>query len=370
MTSMLFGAASSPFLAHSVRNRNAMDNADEFPDAVEDITRNHYMDDYVASYPDEKELLHRATQVASSHAKGGFQLRGWTSNSVKLLQQIPTELHASTPAQLGKGKENKILGMYWNPETDQLGFNTTMIRVPAEVKEMIQTPTKRQMLSAVMSVYDPLGLLSHYTITAKVQLQNLWAKKLDWDSPLPEEDKRDFEAWLRALDSVAKLRIPRCYLSTGAVARRELHVFVDASTKAYACVAYWRVASNGGEAQVSLIAAKSKVGPTRQLSIPRMELQSALIGSRLQQTIREEHRLTPDQVIKWTEICRAMCGHAASSPRCTQDRMVEYDRLTCKPEEACSGGPSQSWLSYRCNRSSRRSVSGGRLYIIHGSDYP
>ncbi|KAL0902089.1 hypothetical protein ABMA27_000042 [Loxostege sticticalis] len=47
MTSMIFGAKSSPFLAHSVRDHNATKHAIEFPRAHEAITMNHYMDDWV-----------------------------------------------------------------------------------------------------------------------------------------------------------------------------------------------------------------------------------------------------------------------------------------------------------------------------------
>ena len=41
MTSMIFGANSSPFIAHSIRNMNAEDHAEEYPRALKSTTR-HY----------------------------------------------------------------------------------------------------------------------------------------------------------------------------------------------------------------------------------------------------------------------------------------------------------------------------------------
>ncbi|XP_063368206.1 uncharacterized protein LOC134656578 [Cydia amplana] len=299
MNSMIFGAASSPFLAHCVRNKNALDNAKEFPLAVEEITTNHYMDDFVASFKNESALVSSSLQVAECHERGGFQLRGWCSNSELLRKQIPAELQTETPAKLGN-KESKILGLFWNPQTDELGFNTKLLRVPQEVKDQLRAPTKREMLSAVMSIYDPLGLLAHYTISPKCVLQKIWSKKIEWDQPLPPEDVEAFNAWLRAMDSVTALRIPRCYFAVDTKSTKQLHIFMDASTQAYACVAYWRYEVES-DYVITLIGGRSKVSPTKQLSVPRLELQAALIGSRLKETILKHHRFDVEKVCMWTD---------------------------------------------------------------------
>ncbi|XP_063635020.1 uncharacterized protein LOC134805696 [Cydia splendana] len=270
----------------------------ERPDTVEEITTNHYMDDFVASFENESALVSSSLQVAECHERGGFQLRGWCSNSELLRKQIPAELQAETPAKLGN-KESKILGLLWNPQTDELGFNTKLLRVPQEVKDLLRAPTKREMLSAVMSIYDPLGLLAHYTISPKCVLQKIWSKKIEWDQPLPPEDVEAFNAWLEAMDSVTALRIPRCYFAMDTKSTKQLHIFMDASTQAYACVAYWRYKVDS-DYVITLIGGRSKVSPTKQLSVPRLELQ-ALIGSRLKETILKHHRFDVEKVCMWTD---------------------------------------------------------------------
>ncbi|XP_063363571.1 uncharacterized protein LOC134652330 [Cydia amplana] len=300
MKSMVFGIASSPFLAHSVRNYNAYAQENRYPRALEDIVRNHYMDDYVSSYENEADAIACAEEVSACHQQAGFHLRGWSSNSALLIERIPEELRADThtPAPIGD-KEQKVLGLIWDARTDHLGFNTTMIRVPSEVKELKRAPTKRETLSAVMSIYDPLGIISYFSITVKIQLQRLWSLGLDWNAPLPPDECEEFQTWLRALEHVGGLRIPRHYGPMEMV-RRTLHIFVDASSQAYAAVAYWRI-ERRGEVYVTLIAAKAKVGPTRSISIPRAELQSALIGARLKKTILEQHRYEVAEVVMWSD---------------------------------------------------------------------
>lgn len=298
MSSMSFGLCSSPFLAHSVRNLNAEMNRDTYGRAEREIKENMYMDDYVSSMDTEQEAIEIAAEVAASNKEAGFELRAWASNSRKLLQKIPPENRSNTDTPLGN-KENKILGMYWNAETDTLGFNTAMLRVPAAVRDTARAPTKREALSAIMSIYDPLGMLSHYTITAKIQMQRVWAAAIDWDEPLPDEEAAAFAEWMHALQYVAGLRIPRHYFPA-TKEKCTLHVFADASTQAFSAVAYWRTEHPDG-VEVSLVAGKSKVSPLKPLSVPRHELQAALIAARLMKTIIDGHRVQPERVYLWTD---------------------------------------------------------------------
>ena len=46
-----------------------------------------------------------------------------------------------------------------------------------------------------------------------------------------------------------------------------------------------------GRFDVKLIAAKSRVAPLKQLSIPRLELKAAVLVSRLAKSIQEESRI-------------------------------------------------------------------------------
>ena len=41
--------------------------------------------------------------------------------------------------------------------------------------------TKRAILEIVASIFDPLGFVSPFVLTAEIFLQELWRMKLDWD---------------------------------------------------------------------------------------------------------------------------------------------------------------------------------------------
>ncbi|XP_044755112.1 uncharacterized protein LOC123314064 [Coccinella septempunctata] len=301
MTSVFFGATSSPYIAHHVRNHNADIHGKEFPRALEAIKNAHYMDDWVASFKDAEGARKAVEETREVHARAGFNLKGWNSSDPNILEGIPSELHATAPTQLGGEQPgSKILGLYWNAQRDELGFNTCMSRVPEDVKAGKRAPTKREALSAVMSVYDPLGLLSHYTIRSKIILQSLWRLQMTWDEPIPAEENELFTSWLAQLPEIAMLRLPRCYTLNG-YERIDLHILCDASEQAFATTAYWRITRNDGTIEVVLIAAKAKVAPKKALTIPRLELQAAVIGARLAETIKREHRMEVDQTTYWTD---------------------------------------------------------------------
>lgn len=58
----------------------------------------------------------------------------------------------------------------------------------------------------------------------------------------------------------------------------ELHVFVDSSEEAFAAVAYWRFTTTDGVIGISFICSKTKCTPLTKVSVPRLELQAAVLG--------------------------------------------------------------------------------------------
>ena len=68
---------------------------------------------------------------------------------------------------------SKTLGIVWDANTDMLRLK---INIPKYV-----CGTKREFLRVVSLVFDPLGLVSPMLILAKVMMQELWIKKVEWD---------------------------------------------------------------------------------------------------------------------------------------------------------------------------------------------
>ena len=76
-----------------------------------------------------------------------------------------------------------------------------------------------------------------------------------------------------------------------------LCIFSDASNEAFGSCAYARWQKSNGEYDVRSIAAKSRVAPLKRLTIPRLELQGAVLASRLCKAIVKESRFQFEKVI-------------------------------------------------------------------------
>ena len=87
------------------------------------------------------------------------------------------------------------------------------------------------------------------------------------------------------------VRFARCLTPPKTIGQPVLCVFSDTSEDAFgACAnARWQLSTGGFSAQ--FIAAKSRVAPLKKLTIPRLELQGAVLASRLGKTILKESRL-------------------------------------------------------------------------------
>lgn len=286
-----FGAACSPAVAQHVKNENARRYLTEYPKAAEAIIRNTYVDDLLQSCANEDEAVSLAQQITDIQKEANFTLHKWTSNSE--LVQGSFGNHQRTERELQK--DPKTLGLKWRTKTDELSFDLKLVTTN-EAKGIL--PTKRIVLSFVMSLFDPLGLAIPQATVGRLIVRDLWIVDLNWDENIPEEIRRRWIEWMEKLQSLQNLKIPRWYgLSSP---KKELHIFVDASEKAMAAVAYFRGETASG-IKVSLVAAKSKLAPTSQQSIPRLELQAAVLGLRLAEMIRETTSTRPTKIIFWTD---------------------------------------------------------------------
>lgn len=141
-----------------------------------------------------------------------------------------------------------------------------------------------------MSVFDPQGVLTPFTIQSKILLQEVWRSGIDWDDRLKDAEYHKWKKWSSGLKQIDQCIIPRCYIdSRHQPTSIELHTFCDASEKRYAAVSYWRINYIDKRIGISFVASKSRVASLKPQSIPRLELQAALLGSRLAQYIGEEH---------------------------------------------------------------------------------
>ncbi|XP_067023076.1 uncharacterized protein [Acropora muricata] len=135
-------------------------------------------------------------------------------------------------------------------------------------------------------MFDPLGLLSLFTIQLKVLLQELCIECTDWDEQLKGDHLKKCKTLIIELQTLNRIRIPQSFFdcTSGNFRAAELHCFSDASEKAYAASIYVCSIYEDGRIDVKLVASKTKVAPLKKQSIPRLELLGATILVRLAKT--------------------------------------------------------------------------------------
>jgi hypothetical protein len=155
----------------------------------------------------------------------------------------------------------------------------------------------------VSSIYDPLGFAATFIFQAKLFLQDLCRKKLDWDDVISEEGQKRWNAWLNDLPQLEKFVIDRCLKPTdfGTITSSQIHNFSDASQAGYGAVAYLRLTDDRGNTSSSFVMGKSRLAPIKSVTIPRMELSAAVLATRLDKITREELSLPVDQSFFWTD---------------------------------------------------------------------
>ena len=295
MNRFIFGAKPSPCAAAFALQSAAQDFKSQYPlEVSQTILRNFYVDDMLKSVRTVEEAVSLSVDLRKLLLRRGFNLTKWSSNKVSVLNSIPEGERAADVKEINIGEplpEGTTLGILWNKHEDAFVF-----KVDGDLK----CTTRRQVLSKVASLYDPLGMVAPATLFAKCLLQRLCNLGLDWDDDIPEEEALNWHKWTEELSQLEALRVPRCISAQYPATRIELHVFSDASTSGYGACAY--LFFSGSEGSVaSLVLGKSRVTPSKVVTIPRLELTAAVLACSLASTVKEELEFTIDRTIFWTD---------------------------------------------------------------------
>lgn len=145
--------------------------------------------------------------------------------------------------------------------------------------------------------FDPLGLISPFILNGKLILQEIWTLPLEWDAPVPEEISKKYKIFLEEAKQINEISVPR-FLFMQEMADREIHVFSDASEKAYAAAVYLRSIYKD-QVYCTLISAKTKVAPLKTISVPRLELQAAVLASKLAKRVATILQIPTGKCFAW-----------------------------------------------------------------------
>lgn len=300
LTTVTFGDRPSGTIATLALRHTVERFGRNFPEVQEMIVNNTYVDDILYSTDTLENAFNLIRDTEKILSEGNFRIKHW----------IVSGRCESSYVNVIKSDKEKVLGLNWNPIDDCFSF-TVKVNFSPRIRKIRsgqnlelsdiddkfpEVVTRRMILSQVASLYDPLGLVGPVSLKAKLLMRDMICKEnsdggVRWDDPLDITMVNEWKAFFKELFGLKELTFRRSLKPHDAFGKPTLVVFSDGSMQAYGSCAYvrWQVGENKFES--NLIAAKSKIAPVKQLSIPRLELCGALMGARMRDSIVRE--------IKW-----------------------------------------------------------------------
>lgn len=128
-----------------------------------------------------------------------------------------------------------------------------------------------------------------YILTAKSLMRTLCQENAnsceDWNKPLSLEMKQKWIEFFKGLFDLELIKIPRCIQPETMYRNPMLILFSDGGNLAFGACAYIRWETAWDTFFARLLMAKNRIAPTRQLTIPRLELCRAVRSARLRENI-------------------------------------------------------------------------------------
>jgi len=366
-----FGLTPSPAILASTIRYHLSKYEEREPKIVSLLRDSFYVDDFAGGAYEDSEALQIYGTSKELMSKGGFQLRKWNSNSKVVRESIKVQENTSAnemnqskqevdfcnndgimqvKADTSNGRDTvtgstqppsvesnedcyvKFLGINWNVNTDEFRYDLT------ELMSYVNSlpDTKRSVLKLAAKVFDPMGLLTPFTINMKIFFQSLCTKGVDWEDKLEGKALTRWHSLVNDLRGLNDVRVPRCYFkrTDEQPTSYQVHGFCDASDNAFAAVVYLRTEHRTGEVEVNLMASKTRVAPIKKQTTPRLELMGANLLARLTDSILRAStslRATPE-VILWTDSFRTLCWikNNEAWKQYVQHRVNEIRELTNK----------------------------------------
>ncbi|CAK1545369.1 unnamed protein product [Leptosia nina] len=186
--------------------------------AAEALKGSFYMDDLIEGRDTLEEAKELQQQVINILRGAGMNIRKWSSNSKELTKNLNRN-QLDTPLDFKCSESRKTLGLRWHPDSDTFTFQNKFDNLIEE------TLTKRQLLSHISKVFDPLGgsMLSRpQTEPDKIELSTRWRMVQSMNKQIWEKWSLDY---LQQLQSRSKWRSPSKNIEVGdVVVVREDHI--------------------------------------------------------------------------------------------------------------------------------------------------
>ncbi|XP_037930661.1 uncharacterized protein LOC119665511 [Teleopsis dalmanni] len=281
LKTVTYGTRSAPYLATKCLQQLAKSELQKYPLGAAALSNDFYVDDCLSGSNSLQTAKDIQTQLKGLLESAGFKLSKWCANHPSLLQNIAKEdQEVDLDFQSDDATSIKTLGLTWQPKEDQFRIKLKL--------DPLKIITKRTITSNLAKIFDPLGLLGPVLVTAKILIQDLWQLQLTWDEAVPTEIYTRWTTFYDDLQVLDQFKIDRHIFGKQmpALESIQLHVFCDASQKAYGAAVYVRAKLMDGRLINRLLCSKSRVAPLKKQTIPRLELCSALLGATLMKKVK------------------------------------------------------------------------------------
>ena len=225
-TRATFGDVLAGLLLEVAKRRVADLGSSIDPQASQQLKDNSYVDDSILG----------GTPADIERMRGRRTEQGYTGTVARILNQGGMSVKfmavsGSSDPEEDRQLGGKSLGVCYRLRRDKIYFvlppcyysgKSTSSDVPrelvvlsrSEVKKLAAGDfkfTRRQALSMVMSMYDPLGLVSPALVRGKMLLRRLYEPEVakTWDSDLPQSEKSRWADWFNGLLDPIEATFPR-----------------------------------------------------------------------------------------------------------------------------------------------------------------
>lgn len=305
---VVFGIKSSPFLLAATLNHHINKAEDKLKKTVDLIKSSTYVDNCVVSVDNTYELKQFINESTKLCLEAKMKLRNWVWNENRG-DVITEDVSGVGSPECGLDTVSStfqetltlvpVLGLLWDTKDDILSLDLRKILSTTE-----KIITKRNILAATHKIFDPLGFVSPVTIVPKMMLQEVFKRKCKWDEEVSKEITKRFRVWMKELEYLQTLRIPRWVMSKNG-SNKSLYVFTDASKGAYAALAFMRI-ENKTTVNVQLVMSKARVSTIKPISIPKLELIGCECGAKLIGNINDTIDMTDIKIFMWSDSSNAL----------------------------------------------------------------
>ena len=251
-TRATFGDLAAALLLEVGKRRAAETGQSIDPMAAQQIKEDLYVDDgFVGGTSEDVERMLGEAKEDGSYSGTVARILGTCGLRAKFMA-VTGDSTPGAETPLG----GKVLGLSYQLAQDKFTLQISMkfnIKGRARLKQEVELTSnelerlrkgersfsKREALSFVAGTFDPLGCLGPALLTGRLLLRRLQGDKaVDWDSDLPEEEKRQWIGWHLELAQEASIAMKRTVRPQGAVGDPILAGFADASIEAMCAVVY------------------------------------------------------------------------------------------------------------------------------------